>query len=98
MDQLNVPQTDRQIACLNKSVCQSSFMTVRVKYKPASLSKAGQFVQEFRETVLHSAEVSVDVLCAVRGPDERLVVGEGQLTGLLQDLSPLFRQTLRLPR
>lgn len=69
-----------------------------MKHKPAFLGKAGQLVQQFGEAVLHSAEVSVDVLCAVCSPDESLVVCEGQLSGLLQDLRALLGQALGLAR
>lgn len=66
-------------------------------HRPAILSEAGQLVQQPGHAALHPAEVPVDVLGAVGGADEGLVVGEGQLPGLLQDLSPLLRQPLRLP-
>lgn len=51
-----------------------------------------------RHAALDAAEVFVDVVSAVRGPDEGLVVGEGELSGLLEDLCPLLRQPLRFCR
>lgn len=62
---------------------------------PAALLEAGQTVEQVTEGRLHVAKETVYTLGALGTANERLVIGEGQVARLLQQLGPLLRQALR---
>lgn len=64
---------------------------------PAALLEAGQAVEQAAERLLHIPKETVDALGALGAADEGLVVGEGQVARLLQQLRSLLGQALGLP-